>query len=238
MSFNIGILKGLATVLLAAGFLSSCSDDACVSHTGKVCAEGNVYWVDSCGNYQELIEECRCGCRADRSECKRCDDCSCAQAGTCCDGCLPINENEFCDDGNPGTRLDLCQDGACAGWTFSVEEPALPTGPAAPEPVRLRSWTCPPGWSRVQHDSLLDETGQPVSNATVEIVIGGPETTTLNSNPSGADGWAEATWQTQSPNKKGQGGTVPGAYTASTTNITVSGYNWDSVTTNVTFTIQ
>jgi hypothetical protein len=46
------------------------------------------------------------------------------------------------------------------------------------------------------------------------------------------------TWQTQSPNKKGQGGTTPGQYTASTTDVTASGYHWDTVTTNTTFTIQ
>jgi hypothetical protein len=66
----------------------------------------------------------------------------------------------------------------------------------------------------------------------------GPETVTLNSNPSAVDGWAEITWQTQKPNKKGQGGTNPGQYTASTTNVTASGYHWDSVITNVIFSIQ
>ncbi|MCG6949272.1 MAG: hypothetical protein LJE93_10205, partial [Acidobacteria bacterium] len=84
---------------------------------------------------------------------------------------------------------------------------------------------------------VLDENGGPVSNATVEIVIGGPDNVTLNSNPSGADGWAEASWNTQSPNRKGQGGTAPGSYTATTTNVTASGYTWNSVTTSVTFTI-
>jgi hypothetical protein len=78
----------------------------------------------------------------------------------------------------------------------------------------------------------------PISNATVEVTIGGPETVTINSNPSDADGWAELTWQTQKPNKKGQGGTTPGLYTATTTNITASGYHWDGVTTSTTFTIQ
>jgi hypothetical protein len=81
-------------------------------------------------------------------------------------------------------------------------------------------------------------TGSPVANATVEITIGGPETVTLNSNPSDANGWAEASWQTQKPNKKGQGGTSPGSYTATTTNVTASGYHWDSVTTSTSFTIQ
>jgi hypothetical protein len=85
---------------------------------------------------------------------------------------------------------------------------------------------------------VVDANGTPISNATVEITIGGPETVTLNSNPSDADGLAEATWQTQKPNKKGQGGTTPGSYTASVTNVTASGYHWDSVTTSTAFTIQ
>ena len=85
---------------------------------------------------------------------------------------------------------------------------------------------------------VLDESSQTISNATVEIVIGGPETVTLNSGPSDAQGWAEVQWNTQSPNRKGQGGTATGTYTATTTNVTASGYNWDSVTTSTTFTIQ
>ena len=94
------------------------------------------------------------------------------------------------------------------------------------------------GDSVVVRAHVTDANGIPVANATVEITIGGPQTTSLNSNPSGTDGWAEATWQTQSPNRKGQGGTTPGGYTASTTNVTVSGYHWDGVTTSTTFTIQ
>jgi hypothetical protein len=86
---------------------------------------------------------------------------------------------------------------------------------------------------------VIDQITQlPIANATVEITIGGPETVTINSNPSGSDGWAEATWQTQKRNKGGQGGTLPGSYTATTTNVTASGYHWDSVTPATTFTIQ
>jgi hypothetical protein len=81
-------------------------------------------------------------------------------------------------------------------------------------------------------------TALPVANATVEMTIGGPETVTLNSGPSDADGLAEATWNTQAPNKKGQGGTTPGLYTATTTNVTATGYHWDGVTTSITFTID
>jgi hypothetical protein len=85
---------------------------------------------------------------------------------------------------------------------------------------------------------VVDAGGAPIANATVEITIGGPEAVTLNSNPSDANGWAEISWQTQSPNRKGQGGTTAGSYTASTTNVTASGYHWDTVTTSTTFTIQ
>ncbi len=96
-----------------------------------------------------------------------------------------------------------------------------------------------PGETVVIEATVLDGvTGLPISNATVEIVIGGPETVTLNSNPSDADGLAYASWGTQAPNKKGNGGTTPGTYAATVTNVTASGYYWDGVTTNVTFTIQ
>jgi uncharacterized GH25 family protein len=94
------------------------------------------------------------------------------------------------------------------------------------------------GDSSVVRARVVDGNGDPVANATVEITIGGPESVVLNSNPSAADGWAEATWQTQKPNKKGQGGTATGQYTASTTNVTASGYHWDGVTTATTFAIQ
>ena len=57
-------------------------------------------------------------------------------------------------------------------------------------------------------------------------------------SPGDADGWAEATWQTQKPNKKGRGGTPPGVYSAETISVTVSGYVWDGVMTSTTFCID
>ncbi|MGD8596287.1 MAG: fibronectin type III domain-containing protein [Anaerolineae bacterium] len=99
--------------------------------------------------------------------------------------------------------------------------------------------TFAPGDGIVVRAHVVDaSTGLPLANATVEIAISGPESATLTSGPSDADGWAEATWNTQSPNKKGQGGTTPGSYTATTTNVTASGYHWDSVTTSATFSIE
>ena len=81
-------------------------------------------------------------------------------------------------------------------------------------------------------------TGLPIPNATVDITITGPETVTLISGLSDSAGIAEATWRTSAPNKRGQGGTTPGDYTATVSNVTVSGYNWDGVTTWNAFTIQ
>jgi hypothetical protein len=80
-------------------------------------------------------------------------------------------------------------------------------------------------------------TGQPISNATVDIAVSGPETTNLTSGPSDADGWAEATWNTQAPNRKGQGGTADGNYTATTVDVTATGYHWDNVKTSKDFAI-
>ena len=81
-------------------------------------------------------------------------------------------------------------------------------------------------------------TGLPVPNATVNIDITGPETMALVTGPSDANGVAEAAWQTQAPNRKGQGGTTPGSYSATTSNVVAAGYSWDGVMTTTTFTLQ
>ncbi|MGA1839261.1 MAG: fibronectin type III domain-containing protein [bacterium] len=101
------------------------------------------------------------------------------------------------------------------------------------------STTFQAGTSIVIRAHMIDKiTGSPLANATVDIAIDGPETTTLTSGPSDPAGVAEATWNTQAPNRKGQGGTTPGHYTASTIDVKVSGYHWDSVTTSTSFDIQ
>ena len=87
--------------------------------------------------------------------------------------------------------------------------------------------------------TVIDEaTGLPVPNATVNIDITGPQTASLTTGTSDANGVAEATWQTQSPNRKGQGGTTPGSYSATTTDVAAAGYNWDEVMTTTAFTLQ
>jgi uncharacterized protein YfaS (alpha-2-macroglobulin family) len=85
---------------------------------------------------------------------------------------------------------------------------------------------------------VVDESTQlPLANAEVSIEITGPENMSLIAT-SDTDGIAEATWQTQAPNRKGQGGTTPGAYNAAVINVSADGYTWDGQTFSASFTIQ
>jgi hypothetical protein len=90
----------------------------------------------------------------------------------------------------------------------------------------------------IQAEVIDIATSLPVANATVDIDITGPESMSLTIGPSDSNGIVETTWQTSAPNKKGVGGTTPGTYTVTTTNVTASGYNWDGVMTSSDFTIQ
>jgi hypothetical protein len=80
-------------------------------------------------------------------------------------------------------------------------------------------------------------TGLPVSNAVVDLAVTGPQSLTLTTGPSDAEGIAQVTWTTESPSKRGRGGTPAGSYLASTTGVTASGYTWDGVQKSVTFSI-
>jgi hypothetical protein len=82
---------------------------------------------------------------------------------------------------------------------------------------------------------VRNEAGEPVQNATVSVLISGPESLTLTSAPSDAAGLAEITWQTTGPNKQGNGGTATGSYTAATTAVAADGYVWDEVGTSLAF---
>jgi hypothetical protein len=85
---------------------------------------------------------------------------------------------------------------------------------------------------------VIDQaTGQPLVDATVELLITGPESTTLTTGPSDSTGMAEATWNTKAPGKRNSGTTL-GGYTAETKNVTATGYHWDGVTTSTTFSLQ
>ena len=80
-------------------------------------------------------------------------------------------------------------------------------------------------------------TGLPVADATVDLLITGPESLTLVTGLSDASGMAEATWNTQAP-RKNNIGTLPGAYTVEVKGVTATGYHWDGVSIRVTFTLE
>jgi len=82
---------------------------------------------------------------------------------------------------------------------------------------------------------VKDESNVAIADATVEVDITGPTTVTGLTGQSDASGMAEVAWQTQSPNKRGLGGTATGTYTVTTKNLTASGYTWDNVQTSTTF---
>jgi hypothetical protein len=98
--------------------------------------------------------------------------------------------------------------------------------------------TFSPGDGVVIRATVLDGvTGLPLADATVDLLITGPESLTLVTGVSDANGLAEATWNTQAPRKNNPGTTL-GDYTVTTKGITAAGYHWDGVTTSTTFTIQ
>ena len=86
--------------------------------------------------------------------------------------------------------------------------------------------------------TVTDDAGQPVAGATVDLQITGPENLTLVTGTSDASGLAEVTWQTKAPGRGGNRGTTPGDYTVSASGLNATGYHWDRIVTNVTFTIQ
>ena len=79
-----------------------------------------------------------------------------------------------------------------------------------------------------------------VSDAVVEFSVSyGPQTETVLSAPSDSSGLAEARWKTSAPRgKKNNQGTPPGDYTATVTNVTASGDDWDGTQMFARFTIQ
>jgi hypothetical protein len=86
--------------------------------------------------------------------------------------------------------------------------------------------------------ATVAENGVPLSGATVNIAITGPEAHDLTTGTSDSNGIAEVTWQTQA-GRRNKPGTTPGTdYTATVTNVTATGYSWDGVTTNTPFIIQ
>jgi hypothetical protein len=81
--------------------------------------------------------------------------------------------------------------------------------------------------------TVMDQNGAAIEGATVDLSITGPSSLAVSSGTSDADGIAEGAWKTTTR----KGGTPTGLYTATTTGVTATGYEWDSVQTLTTFEI-
>jgi subtilisin family serine protease len=85
---------------------------------------------------------------------------------------------------------------------------------------------------------VKDNAGQNVAGANVEITITGPVKPAPLNFVSDNQGVAETSWSTRAPNKRGRGGTAPGTYQATVTQVTASGYAWDDEKSTSTFTLD
>ena len=86
--------------------------------------------------------------------------------------------------------------------------------------------------------TVTDSDGNPVEGATVEVSVTGPTSVNLSSNPTDINGVTEVAWATNAPNKKGNGGTPIGSYTATMSAVIANGYTWDGLANAVPFTLQ
>jgi hypothetical protein len=167
--------------------------------------------------------------------------------------CYKVTSLYDCDgEGNPDTESGfsniLCATPANPGQTVYAGVDAMQTGKWVTSGKGKNQTTefvptdiFNAGDDVVVQALVFDESGTPLADATVGIEIndaGGNPIASLLTDPSGADGWAEATWPTQKPNKKGQGGTPAGSYDAVTVTVTASGYAWDGVMTATQINIQ
>jgi hypothetical protein len=97
----------LVSCNLGLAVFSGCGGENCESRAGTFCTEGVAYWANSCGDIEETIGHCECGCDDQHVDCAKC-------------GCQPQCSGKDCgDDGCQGScgtcELDeTCdQDGQC-----------------------------------------------------------------------------------------------------------------------------
>jgi len=95
-----------------------------------------------------------------------------------------------------------------------------------------------PGDQVVLRALIVDAaSGQPVEGVSATLTLTGPESTTVTTGLSTADGIADATWQTTAP-RRNNPGTTPGTYTATVSDVSGGGWTWDGVATSTTFSLQ
>jgi hypothetical protein len=97
---------------VTAVLLYGCSSNDCKPNIQQICMQDVVYWIDSCGNQGDKVEDCACGCNAAHTACIQ-PDCT----GRCCG-----------DDGCGGTCTDECaaNDQVCNNTTCLCEGTCVP----------------------------------------------------------------------------------------------------------------
>ena len=93
-----------------------------------------------------------------------------------------------------------------------------------------------PGDTVVFRAYVREPAGQYVAGANVQLTITGPVNPAPLNCVSNSQGVAETSWLTSAPNKR-RGGTTPGGYTVTVTNVSMSGYSWNTVPTASYFTL-
>lgn len=85
---------------------------------------------------------------------------------------------------------------------------------------------------------IEDEAGSPATGASVDLSVTGPLGSNLVSAASGPDGVTEISWDTEAPNRKGNGGTPAGSYTITVTGLNSATHEWDGSAASIDFTLQ
>jgi fibronectin type 3 domain-containing protein len=139
----------------------------------------------------------------------------------------------------------LCATTQPAGQTGAAGTSALTTGSIVTtgkgknqQQTYEQSTTFSAGEDVVIRMTVTDEAGSPVSDATVTLLVDGPSTATLTTSVSDGTGFAEATWPTSAPNKKGNGGTPTGSYTITVNGLSSATHDWDMQATSVSIDLQ
>jgi hypothetical protein len=109
---------------------SQCKSQTCQSHDHSECSGNNVYWFNSCGQQEQLAEECAYNEKCSNGECtKNCDvgyigSKSCVgleikQQYQTADCSTELRTVQVCD-----TTTQTCQDGNCNAKQCSCNEPS------------------------------------------------------------------------------------------------------------------
>jgi hypothetical protein len=156
---------------------TGCSSEECSSRDRITCLDGTTYWLDSCGDVDELIERCECGCSGEDA-CKLRCDCTSHQDVACekgkvfwIDSCGQQEEpKETCECGCDATGK-ACKSCECPKLSLSVErawEELTHAGITVPYDNRLilaeisltnssgQSVSLSPGWFRVATGSGVE----------------------------------------------------------------------------------